>query len=343
VATAPKAAAQVLLTTHQDDPLLAAWQYGLGRAVAWTSDATARWAQQWVTWDVFPRFWSQVVRWTLPEQTDAPVELTVTREGREARITVDAVDADGAFLNELDMRVRVVAPVGTATEVTLAQTGPGRYAGTFTPGAPGAYLMRLAGSDEDGTSVGLTTGWVAAYSDEYAATGADPAYLARLAALGGGRVLEEPGAAFDHTLEARGERRDLWPVLLAVATCLLPVDVAVRRLALTRRDWARLWGHGETPAPAGEKGAPTPAEETPSPVARLFEAKSRVAEQERGPVQPPAPGEEASERRPAPSTETHVPSPAKTIAPEEAEGRSDEATLARRLLRQKRSRDSDEG
>jgi hypothetical protein len=310
--------------------------------VAWTSDATARWAQQWVTWDGFPRFWSQVVRWTLPEQTDAPVELTVTHEGREARITVDAVDADGAFLNELDMRVRVVAPDGTATEVTLAQTGPGRYAGTFTPGAPGAYLMRLAGSDEDGTSVGLTTGWVAAYSEEYAATGADPAYLARLAALGSGRVLEEPGAAFDHTLEARGERRDLWPALLALAACLLPFDVAVRRLALTRRDWARLQTWLAARLRRRRKISPEEITE-PSPVQRLFEAKSRIAEQERGPVQPPAPGEEASERRPAPSTETHVPSPAKTIAPEEAEGRSDEATLARRLLRQKRSRDSDEG
>ncbi len=339
VATAPKAAAQVLLTTHQDDPLLAAWQYGLGRAVAWTSDATARWAQQWVTWDGFPRFWSQVVRWSLPEQTDTPVELAVTREGREARIVADAVDTDGAFLNGLDMRVRVVAPDGAVQEVTLAQTGPGRYAGTFTPDTPGAYLMRLAGTAEDDASVGLTTGWVAAYSEEYAAPGADPAYLARLAALGGGRVLEEPRAAFDHTLEARGERRDLWPTLLAIAACLLPVDVAVRRLALTQRDWARLraWlrGLGGTPAPA------TKVDVTPSPVQRLFEAKSRVAEQQQGPVRTQAPEEEASERRSAPSPEAQVPSPAKKETPTETTTRPAGETLAHRLLRQKQQRDEE--
>ncbi|MCZ7667628.1 MAG: VWA domain-containing protein [Chloroflexi bacterium] len=37
VGTSPKSTAQVILSTHLDDPLLAAWQYGLGRAVAWTS------------------------------------------------------------------------------------------------------------------------------------------------------------------------------------------------------------------------------------------------------------------------------------------------------------------
>ena len=39
VATTAKPAAQPLLLSEQRDPILAAWQYGLGRAVAWTSDA----------------------------------------------------------------------------------------------------------------------------------------------------------------------------------------------------------------------------------------------------------------------------------------------------------------
>jgi hypothetical protein len=328
----------VLLTTHQDDPLLAAWQYGLGRAVAWTSDATARWAQQWVTWDGFPRFWSQVVRWTLPEQTDVPLELAVTRDGRAARITVDAVDDAGAFLNGLDVRVRVVAPDGAADEVVLAQTGPGRYAGTFTPAEPGAYLMRLAGTAEDGASLGLTTGWVVAYSDEYASPGADLTYLNRLAALGEGRVLAEPGAAFDHTLEARGERRDLWPYLLAAAACLLPVDVAVRRLALTRRDWERLraWLAARLPRRRDKTVEPS---EAPSPVQRLFEAKSRAAERRPKPERPvrePA----AAEREKVPSS--RQPSPPAPTAQSDVAPKSDEATLAARLLRSRRGHDEDD-
>jgi uncharacterized membrane protein len=42
--TTPKGTAQTVLVSTRDDPVLAQWQYGLGRAVAWTSDATGRWA-----------------------------------------------------------------------------------------------------------------------------------------------------------------------------------------------------------------------------------------------------------------------------------------------------------
>ena len=46
--TTAKAAAQTVLVSDRDDPVLAQWQYGLGRAVAWTSDSTGHWARNWV-------------------------------------------------------------------------------------------------------------------------------------------------------------------------------------------------------------------------------------------------------------------------------------------------------
>ena len=49
--TTAKPAAQTVLVTARDDPLLAQWQYGLGRSVAWTSDSTGRWATSWVGWN----------------------------------------------------------------------------------------------------------------------------------------------------------------------------------------------------------------------------------------------------------------------------------------------------
>ena len=50
--TRPKPAAQVSVQTAKGDPLLASWQYGLGRAVAWMSDTgtstpVGGWAGQW--------------------------------------------------------------------------------------------------------------------------------------------------------------------------------------------------------------------------------------------------------------------------------------------------------
>ena len=271
VATTPKPAGRVVLTTHQDDPLLATWQYGLGRAVAWTSDATGRWAQQWVTWDEFGRFWAQVVRWTIVERAEVPVEMAVTLEGEVAHITVDAQDADGTFVNGLDASVSVVGPDGEAVLVALVQTAPGRYEGTFVPQAEGAHVMRLIGSMEGEEVVALTTGWVMGYSPEYASLEGDPTYLSGLAELGNGIVLAEPAAAIAHDLRGTGVRRDLWPYLLGLAILLLPFDIAVRRLALGRRDFARMWEWVVMRLP----GRRRPVVEAPSPVGRLFQAKAR--------------------------------------------------------------------
>jgi uncharacterized membrane protein len=357
VATSPKLAGRVILTTHQGDPLLAAWQYGLGRAVAWTSDATGRWGQQWVTWEGFSRFWSQVVRWTIVERADTPVEMTVTLEGEEAHATVDVMDEGGAFLNGLDAGVSVVGPDGEVARVALAQTAPGRYEGTFAPQAEGVYVMRLtassplqppppAGGEQGGGEevVALTTGWVMGYSPEYAALEGNPTYLAGLAEIGGGAVLEEPAEAAAHNVRGTGVRQDLWPYLLGLATLLLPFDVGVRRLALGRRDWARMWEWVMARLP----GRRRPVAEAPSPVGRLFQAKARTEArarsearrvEERGPaaeaappkVTPPAPAEQ-------PAALAKPPSRPVASAPPSAEGE----TLAERLLRKKQGREEDE-
>ena len=228
VATTPKSTGRVILTTHQGDPLLATWQYGLGRSVAWTSDATGRWAQQWVSWDAFGRFWAQTVRWTIVERAEVPVEVVISREGEEAHITVDAVDEHGAFVNGMTAKMSVVGPDGVPVMVELVQTAPGRYEGTFVPQGEGAYPMRLVGSLDGEEVVALTTGWAMGYSPEYAALEGDPTYLAGLAEIGGGAVLEEPSQATTHDLVGTGSRQNLWPYLLGAAVLLLPVDVAVR-------------------------------------------------------------------------------------------------------------------
>ncbi|MCA9983083.1 MAG: VWA domain-containing protein, partial [Anaerolineales bacterium] len=80
VGTEAKATARVVLETHLGDPLLATWQYGLGRAVAWTSDATDRWGAQWVAWDGFPVFWAQAVLWTMTDNRDSNVESIIEYE-----------------------------------------------------------------------------------------------------------------------------------------------------------------------------------------------------------------------------------------------------------------------
>jgi uncharacterized membrane protein len=53
-----------LLVTVGDDPLVVAWDYGDGRALAFTSDCGPHWAPpDFVNWEGYGRFWANAAAW----------------------------------------------------------------------------------------------------------------------------------------------------------------------------------------------------------------------------------------------------------------------------------------
>src|SRR5262249_32604363 len=80
----PKPDAQVVLTSERDDPLLAKWQYGLGRVVAFTGDDGADFNVQWDEWGGYDDFWANMIRWSLPDPENQSMNVSVSREGPEA-------------------------------------------------------------------------------------------------------------------------------------------------------------------------------------------------------------------------------------------------------------------
>ncbi len=249
VATTPRPPAQLIMRGPEpfSDPLLAAWQYGLGRSVAFTSDASARWGAQWVTWEDYSRFWSQAVRWTLTEGASANLETQVVMENEVARVIVDARTDDGEFLNGLDIETNVVFDPGAAVgdpgaeRIQLRQVAPGRYEGTFSPQGEGAHFLRTNATDGEGVEYSQNNGWVMTYSPEYQIRRSDPALLANVAEVTGGRNLANAsGAVFLHDIEAVSAATPLWPILLLIVLLLLPLDIAVRRLVVTASDLQRL-------------------------------------------------------------------------------------------------------
>ena len=298
IGTSAKAAAQTILVSDQQDPILAAWQYGLGKSVAWTSDATGRWAKNWVSWDQFARFWAQAVRYTISDNTANNAAVTVDRSGEKADVTVDLQSQAGDYLNGMALYSNVVGPDGLTQTVTLSQVAPGRYTGDFTPSAEGAYLLRVTGADparpgDPQTTVAQTAGWVLSYSPEYQLASPDSngltpgsQLLVRLAQVTGGYVLGSTSAGqlafpdlFKHDLKAPAQpARPVWPWLLTLAALLLPLDIAVRRLAVTRHDLRRAWQKlGAWLASRRPYLTPQPAARTEQ-LSSLLRAKGRAQE-----------------------------------------------------------------
>ena len=125
--TTIKSAAQLVLVSPRDDPLLAQWQYGLGRSVAWTSDSTGRWAKNWVAWPGFNRFFSQLVGWTFPGEETGGIEATFETDGGQTRLHVESVESDGSPRDFYRHARRVVGPGPEPREVGLDQVAPGVY------------------------------------------------------------------------------------------------------------------------------------------------------------------------------------------------------------------------
>ncbi len=244
VATTAKPTASVILTSpvgNYNDPLLTTWQYGLGRVVAWTSDATTRWSRNWAGWPGFGRFWSQVIRSTILEGLNSALEARVEQRNGRSVLVVEARDGEGSFLNSLALSASVVDPRLGGQTITLQQVAPGRYEAEFNANQEGAYFIRVAGAGTEGIGVAQTTGWVLSYSPEYRLRETDTGLLEKLAGLTGGRnVGEEPTLALRRDIRESRASANLWPYLLLFAILLFPVDIALRRIIITPTDVQKL-------------------------------------------------------------------------------------------------------
>ncbi len=348
VCTTPKGRAEVPLVTHKGDPLLAQWQYGLGRAVAFTSDAKARWAKDWLAWDKYRQFWLQIAQWSLRrvEASDFTTEVSVDKG--QGHLTVEAVDAKGNYRNFLNLQAMVVSPKGDKQLTHLEQTGPGHYEVKFPTKQVGSYLMNLTegrGEDSRGQTIGLSVN----YSPEYDDVEPNLNLLRRLAEASGGKVLDPLlDNPFLHDRKKTFQPQDLWEWLLKFSIILFVVDIAIRRIQLDQEQWQRVtvairryvffW-----------KGAPRPAQADES-LAALLNRRDHVRSQRPTTIATPAPDlftpqntpepiQTAPVEEPAPETLSVPNQPEQSPAPQKPA----ESTTSRLLDAKRRARERNEG
>lgn len=225
--------ATVALQTPSGDPLLAAWQDGLGRVATWTSSTDPAWSGSWNP-TALPAFWSALASWALRPPAPNPAAPSLTLDNGALEITVAATTPSGGFDDSVTPRVRVADPTGGARVVDLALDGPGLYRARLPLLGSGVYTAARVTSTDQAGPTGVQTVFAAPYDKEYDASGVDGATLAHLTAVTGGRMLAQPADAFRHDgLPAAVEWQPLWPFLLWCALLLFPLDVALRLLTRT--------------------------------------------------------------------------------------------------------------
>jgi uncharacterized membrane protein len=237
VATTPKPTGEMVLVSKKLDPVLAGWQFGLGRSVAWTSDAAGLWTRDWLQAPGANRFWANLVSWTLPATQNGHLIITASSAQGQGQVSVDTSSELGA---NPAVTARVVAPNLKTTSVTLQPYAPGKYRGQFPAKAQGSYFVTVEGKGAGHGAVGQV-GLAVPYSAEYRTSGTNTPFLRTLAAAGGGSIVTSPLAAWQDNLTTVFDQRSLTWLLWLLALLLLPVDIGVRRLVVDRRDLAAVW------------------------------------------------------------------------------------------------------
>lgn len=263
VATTPRAAADVILQTATNDPLLATWQYGLGRVMAWTSDAQGRWSAEFLKWPEANKFFGDLVRDTLPQASDPALQLETQVHGDHTHLLVTTPTISGA-----EVTVTAVQPDISGASLTLNSTGPGRFEGDLPTDQVGSYLLHVSQAAGGVVRHSNTFGLVVPYSPEYRDLGTDLNSLRAIAAAGGGTLVDDPALVFTLPVPRASAAVPVDELLLVLAILLFPLDVALRRLILRVED-APAWRQAFQRKPARA----IPAETT---VARLRERVTAV-------------------------------------------------------------------
>lgn len=225
VSTTEKETAQVFIRSHKEEPVLAGWNFGLGKSIAWTSDVQPAWAKAWIPWENFGKFWGQVINWVLPAtDTDADFDLSVSLHHGVAQASIDTRTSSQA-----SYKLHVVGPDGTSESVEIQQRTPTRYSGTFQMSNSGAYIVT---AQREGDEHRHTEVLSLSYPAEYAEFGVNMPLLKMLAAGTAGIYEPTPTQITRPAGTPIENQVPLARVLLVAAAILFVLEMILRRFSI---------------------------------------------------------------------------------------------------------------
>jgi uncharacterized membrane protein len=229
---------------HPPDPVLAQWQYGSGRVVAWTPGLAPNWAGEWLE---RPRLFQDAARWS--ERGVAAPPLTPSlAAGDQRQVEVAPTDAAGRPIELESLTGKLTSGTsGKSVRLKFEEAAPNRWVAPL-PELPGGEYEYALSSRGAGSLTGLLA---IPYPAEYRLGRVDTTPLGPLAAATGGTTLDvaDPG-------HIEGSSRRLWELLAALALACFFVGAVLRLLGQV--------GGGQDAEPANREN-PTDGDPDPAP------------------------------------------------------------------------------
>lgn len=215
IGTTAKTTANVIAESEKEDPVLAEWQYGLGRTIAFTSDSTGAWTGDWGRWNRWVDFWNTAISRLLPTYNEIAYDIRMDGEG--SFLITDPTN-QAAFLD-----VAVVDEYGNELEVHLEPISASKVR-AVADAKPGLVFFRIS-KDDNVYQAGLTV----PYSSEYRLQPLNEKLLEEVADKTGGKIVEDPQEVFRKFNEQGATRQSIATIILLVSLLLFFVDITIRR------------------------------------------------------------------------------------------------------------------
>jgi uncharacterized membrane protein len=212
-----------ILEAEPTEPLLVRWQYGLGRAAVFTSDAKNRWAVNWINWQGYDHLWANIFRDLLPH---APVtEASADFDRASNELTVEYRLSKNVDEPAVIPDIFVFGPDGLQAPLAVGKVTGGVYRGRLSIGqAQGLFRVRPAADSRAFPEVGLYR-----QEDEMMEYGNNIPLLREIASATGGRFNPAPRNVFNAGGRTIRSVMDLWPGLLALAVLLNLAELIWRK------------------------------------------------------------------------------------------------------------------
>lgn len=231
VATSKKERAIQVLESHYGDPILAYWQYGLGKSVAWTSDVTGQWSANYSNWENNQELWHNIIQYVTQDMGMEGAYVKVEQKGSKSVVKYSTAESD----EKTKIKAIVMDDEGNEKEVMLDPKTPGEYEGVIPTEGTGVYTVNVQQYEGDECVGAVNTAVINQYSLEYRFY-PNNSLLDEFANSVGAIFIEKAEEVFETKPEFVKGRFNLATPLLIIASLLFLLDIAARRFNID------LWG-----------------------------------------------------------------------------------------------------
>ena len=224
-------AEDILLSGNLRDPLLSAWQVGLGRVIAWMGDIGEEWSKNWQFWPERGDFWLNVIRYAAPYGSYSPVQTKLSTTESQLILELHIYSSAGVPVNLASPTFSFVGGGETVTTYPIPQVAPGLYKLEISLPSIGAYRGMIKYQDAENVEE-IAVPFAVNYPREWQPADAQEgrANMIRWAEMTGGKQID----LFEELLSSEknnGEESEFsfTNIILLLLVISWPIEIALRR------------------------------------------------------------------------------------------------------------------